>query len=150
MFVYADVVRHSVLSSHTQRLARHQLAHERAHARALASGLAPARNLPPPLHSRAEAERLLAASRIAGSLSHAATEREALSLLIGLEVALERSYYTALRQLQDPQLIGLASGILASEAQHASALVWLAHPRNVELAVPEPFVEGNPGDVPAA
>lgn len=148
VFVYADLLRRGVLGAHAARLAQRLLAHEREHARVLTRLLAPARDLPAPLRSVLDADRLLAASRIAGSLSQTTTEAQALLLLIRLEVALERSYYMAMRQLQDLRLIELAAGTLASEAQHSSALIWLAHPRDVELAVPESFVEGNAGDVP--
>jgi Ferritin-like domain len=147
VFVYGHIVHSSILASDRQHLARHLLGHERAHARALSSALerlggAP----PPPLTSVSDADKLLAASTITGSLSQLRSDDDAVRLLIRLEVALQRGYYVAMSGLQDTELQHTAAQILAVEAQHSSTLVEALFPGDPVKAVPESFVEGNPGD----
>jgi hypothetical protein len=147
VFVYGHSVHSGVLTGDRQRLARHLLGHERAHARALSAavsrlgGAAPA-----PPSGISDADKLLAASGIAGSLSSLGSPDDVIRLLIHLEVALERSYYVAMESLQDTELQHTAAQVLATEAQHATVLIELLFPGDVDKAVPESFVEGNPGD----
>ncbi len=147
VFVYGHAVHSSLLSSDRQRLARRLLGHERAHVRALSAALDRLGGTPPaPLNTPTDADKLLAASKVQGSLSQARSSDDLIRLLIRLEVALERGYYAAMSSLQDTELQHTAAQILATEAQHATLLVDLLFPGDVDKAVPEPYVEGNPGD----
>jgi len=146
-FVYGHLVHSSILSGDRQRLARHLLAHERAHAHALAVALHRLGGTPPaPLTSVSDADKLLAASTITGSLSQLRSADDAIRLLIHLEVALQRGYYVAVSGLQDTELQHTAAQILATEAQHSTTLIEALFPGDPVKAVPESFVEGNPGD----
>jgi len=147
VFVYGHIVHSSILSGDRQRAAKHLLAHERAHVRAMDAALDRLGGTPPPpLGSATNADKLLAASKIQGSLTQLQSSDDAIRLLIRLEVALQRGYYVAMSSLQDMDLQHTAAQVLATEAQHATTLVELLLPGNVDKAVPEPYVEGNPGD----
>jgi len=71
------------------------------------------------------------------------TAADALGILIDAESAAERDYYAAISQLRDPELVSLATEILASEAQHWTLLSLLAHNGNPVAAVPDAFVDGS-------
>jgi hypothetical protein len=147
VFVYAQAVHSGLLTPDSERLARHVLGHERAHARVLGVALSELGGTPPPrLRSVSDADKLLAASNIAISLTQLRTEPDFLRLLIHVEIVLERSYYVAVAKLQDTGLQRDAAQVLAAEAQHATALIELLFPGDVTKSVPESFVEGNPGD----
>jgi hypothetical protein len=147
VFVYGHLIHSSILPSDRQRLARHLLGHERAHAHALSAALERLGGTPPPpLTSVNDADKLLAASTITGSLSQLRSADDAVRLLIRLEVALQRGYYVAMSGLQDTELQHTAAQILATEAQHSTTLVEALFPGDPVKAVPESFVEGNPGD----
>jgi len=147
VFVYAHLVHTAALTGERERLARRLLAHERAHVKALSAALDRLHaKPPPPLSNVTDADQLLAASKIPGSLTQVKSSDDAVRLLVRLEVALERGYYVAMSTLEDTELQHTAAQILATEAQHSTALVNLLFPGDVDKAVPEPYVEGNPGD----
>jgi Ferritin-like domain len=147
VFVYGHLVHSSMIRGDRERLARHLLGHERAHARTLEGALDRlGGKAPAPLRSVSDADKLLAASMIQESLTQVRSEDDAIRLLIRLEVALQRGYYVAISTLQDTELQHTAAQVLATEAQHATTLVELLFPGDVVKAVPESFVEGNPGD----
>ncbi len=147
VFVYGHAVHSGVLAPDADRLTRRLLGQERAHARAMTAAL---RRLggtpPPPLMGVGDADKLLAASNIQQSLSQLRSQDDFLRLLIHLEIVLERSYYVSMSKVLDAGLQVTVAQVLASEAQHATVLIELLVPGNVDKAVPEAFVEGNPGD----
>jgi Ferritin-like domain len=147
VFVYGHTVHSGVLTPDAQRLARRLLGQERAHARSMAVMLRRSGGTSPPsLTSVGDADKLLAASGIQQSLTQLRSQDDFLQLLIHLEIVLERSYYASMSKVLDSTLQVTVAQVLASEAQHATVLTELLLPGQVEKAVPEAFVEGNPGD----
>lgn len=147
VFVYGHAVHSGILTGERQRLARHLLGQERAHVRALSPTLLRlGGSAPAPLANVSDADKLMAASGVTASLTQLHSEDDVIRLLVKLEVALERSYYVAMASLEDTELQHTAAQVLANEAQHATVLVELLFPGDVDKAVPESFVEGNPGD----
>jgi hypothetical protein len=147
VFVYSHILHAGLLTGDDERLARHLLGQERAHVRAMSAasdrlGASP----PPPLLDITDADKLLAASGIPISLTQLHSTDDALRLLVHVEVVLQRSYYVALGTLDDTELQHTAAQILAAEAQHSTVLIEALFPGDVDKAVPESFVEGNPGD----
>ena len=142
-FAYEQVIDASVFSSHAQRVARRVLAQERLHVAALSTELRRLDGTPPkPLSRVTDADKVLAAHQIPGSLGKLPNEHDALILLARIEWLLEGFYHAALSKLQAPRLLQLSAQVMANEAQHASMLSEVLHPGDVIKAVPSPFVLG--------
>lgn len=131
-------------------LRRQELAHAVALQEALerlAPGGAPAASLPGQTASigaalTAGVEQTLTAVEIPADFAKLTDERAWFHLLEELENRLQGAYNGALRDLVDPSAATLAARILASEAQHSTALSRLRHPGNVAQAVPTGLVVG--------
>jgi hypothetical protein len=89
------------------------------------------------------ADGQLAERGVSGRLAGLDSERASLRLLLDAEGMAERVYYRSLLRLGAPGPIQLAAEILASEAQHATILSELLKPGNVDMAVPDAFVQGS-------
>ena len=147
VFVYGHILHTGLLTGDDQRLAHHLLGQERAHVRAMSAALLRLGGTPPPpLVTITDADKLLAASNIQTGLTQLHSADDALRLLVHVEVALQRAYYVALGSLDDTELQHTAAQVLAAEAQHSTVLIESLFPGDVDKAVPESFVEGNPGD----
>jgi hypothetical protein len=142
-FAYAHVLGASMLSSAATQALTPFLDHEHQHVRDLATELgrlgavAPA----PPINVR-NADRALAGLHVTNRLGELHTEVEALELLIGAEAGVVGAYYLAISQLADRRLVEKAAQTMADEAQHATALRRLLHPRSITKFVPNAFVDG--------
>jgi len=142
-FCYAHVLEGGSLSAASRGVVAPFQAHEQEHVALLSAelasrgGAAPA----PPL-GVAGADRSLARLRVTARLTDLRSERDAIQLLIGAEAAITGAYYEALARLRDTGLIERAAKAMAAEAQHATALRRILHPRHVSEYVSSPFVEG--------
>ena len=142
-FCYAHVLGEGLLSARTTTTVAPFLGHEREHVGALAGELARRGGAPPrPPASVEQADRSLSRLRVTARLAGRHTEREAVQLLIGAEAAITGAYYEAVGRLRDTTLIERAAQAMAAEAQHATALRRILHPRRVSKYVSSPFVEG--------
>jgi hypothetical protein len=79
---------------------------------------------------------------VPGSLANLRTQHECLKLLVDLESVAEGAHYDAISKLRSVRLLALSAEIMACEAQHWTVLSELQHPGKIELAVPNPFVQG--------
>jgi hypothetical protein len=77
----------------------------------------------------------------AGSLAQ--SPAQALSRLQAAEMRAESAYLNAVAKFQAPSLVGLATQIMASEAQHLALLRLLQNPAQPAAAVPVAFVHGS-------
>jgi hypothetical protein len=143
VFAYERVLSLGVLSSHVREAASHLLAQDRVHARTLAVALSRlGATPPPPPASVADADRQLAARDASGRLAAVHSEDDGLRLLYDVESIAIGAYYEALRALAEPGHVRMASEIMASDAQHATAIGQLLHPGDVKKAVPVSVVKG--------
>lgn len=143
VFVYRGVLGSATLTSRQARIVRELLAHEQAHARALTGELKQiGQNPPRGPASVAAADAELAARGVSGGLANLNSQRDSLRLLLGAEGAAEGVYYRALTRLSAPEHIQLAAEIMAAEAQHATILSQLLRPGDIDMAVPNAFVQG--------
>jgi hypothetical protein len=116
---------------------------EHAHIAALSTELVRLGGTPPqPLSRVADADKVLAAHQIPGSLGQLHNEHDVIILLARIEWLLEGAHYGAISKLQGARLLRLSGEVMATEAQHASMLSELLHPGDVIKAVPSPFVRG--------
>lgn len=143
VFVIADVLAGPTLGPAAASLMRHILGHELVHVRTLSAVLRRrGRPVPPAPGDAAEAERRLAALNASGRLAKLRTEADSLRLLYDVESHAIGKYYEALHTLVEASLIRLAAEMMASEAQHASAIGGMLHPGDWMRVVPGPMVKG--------
>ncbi len=143
LFGYQQALAAGVLSPRGERLAERILEQEQAHITAVTTALEGlGGTLPAPITSVSEADQILAARQIPGSLANLHSRHDTIILLARLEWLLEGAYITAVSKLQSPRLLRLAAQILANEAQHGTMLSELLHPGDVKKAVPWVFVVG--------
>jgi len=117
--------------------------HERQHVEQLARVLEQRGGVRPgPPSSVDQADRSLAALHVTAKLSRLRAETDAVQLLIGAEAAAIGAYYLAVAKPLEPALLTLAAEAMANDAQHATELRRLLHPRSVSKYVPNPFVAG--------
>jgi rubrerythrin len=124
---YEQVIEAGTLPPGALSIATEFLGHERAHLDALRGELR--RGAAP------------AAPRDLGTIG-AATPRQAVHLLVGLERAALSVYYTELARIKDGALARTAAEIMANEAQHATALLEVLSPGDFERAAPAAYVTG--------
>jgi hypothetical protein len=143
VFAYEHVVGAGVLRPATRAAIEPFLGHEREHARELAAALSRrAAAAPSPPANIRVADRALADLHVTASLTALKTERDAVELLIGAEAGAIGAYYVAMSKLLDASLLQRAAQAMADEAQHATVLRRVLHPRSVAKYVPSAFVEG--------
>lgn len=143
--VFALAERSRKLSPAARRLVREIHRQERDHATALErelDRLAPGTPVPTGPVNAAEAEESLTSVGIPVQFSSLTDERDWFHQLEQLEERLQGAYFGAIRLLVDAQASTLATQIMASEAQHETALVQVRHPGKVDQAVPWGLVEG--------
>jgi len=141
VLVYGRAIASGLLSPVGEQLGRELLAQEQAHLAAISRRLTRLGGTPPPpLTKVSDAEKVLSAHRIPGSLSDLHDEHDTIILLAEVEFLLEDTYRSAISKLSDPGAIGLCAATMAAEAQHGVALSELLHPGDVKKAVPSPFV----------
>jgi hypothetical protein len=143
VFAYDRVLASGALSAPAARAARSFQAHERRHVQALTvevhdhAGTAPRAPASP-----TDVDRALGGFGVKRSLGMLHTHTEHLSFLIELEAVATGAYYDVVARLKDFRLLQLAAQIMANEAQHATVLRALAHPRDIGRAVPAAFEQG--------
>jgi ferritin-like protein len=89
------------------------------------------------------ADDQLAALHVTRRLTELKSQRDAIELLVGAEAAIIGAYYVAISKLADSALLQAAAEAMAAEAQHATALRRVLHPRVAAQFVPNAFVEGS-------
>jgi Ferritin-like domain len=142
-FTYGQVLDAGMLSPRGERLTQRLLAQEQQHLETLVrelkrqGGTAPA-----PIVSVSDADRVLTARRVPGSLADLHNEHDTIILLARIEWLLEGAYYAAISKLRDPRLLRLSAQVMANEAQHGTMLSELLHPGDVNKAVPSSYVLG--------
>jgi hypothetical protein len=141
--VYRRVIATGLLSPRVHRIARRVLTQEVAHARAVtrelrALGGTPAR----PLHTTDTIDKALSDLKVTGQVSGLRNEHDCVHLLLDLEMAAEGAYFNAISALRSMPLTQLAVTILASEAQHQTAVSEARRPGDASQAVPTSFVKG--------
>jgi len=145
VLAYRKVLASGALTASARRTVTELLAQEREHAAALVAALARlGAALPAGPTDVAAADKALAAHKVSVSLANLRTERDCLELLIDVEEVAEGAYFIAISMLRSSSSLRLSAEIMASEAQHWTALTELRLPGQIAKAVPEPFVEGNP------
>jgi Ferritin-like domain len=143
VFAHQRILALRVLTGRAERVSRRLLTQDRVHVRILGAALRRLGKTPPPSPaSVAEADKQLAGRSASGSLVAVRSEADALRLLYDAESIAVGAYYTALESLSDARLIRTATEIMASDAQHATALGELLHPGDVKKAVPVSVVRG--------
>jgi hypothetical protein len=143
VFVIANVLAGPTLGPAATELMRHILGHELVHVETLSAALRRrGRPVPPAPRSAADADRRLAALNASGRLAKLRTEADSLRLLYDIESHAIGQYYKALHTLAEASLIRLAAEMMASEAQHASAIGGMLHPGDWMRVVPAPMVKG--------
>jgi Ferritin-like domain len=145
-FSYRYVIGAARLSPTTASTLRRFLTHELVHVQTLAAALSRLGHAPPAApKSAVVVDHRLAALGVTEPLGHVHLERQALSLLIGVETAEENAYHRAIGELSSPALVRLAAESVTCDAQHWTALSELAHDGDVLGAVPHalaPVVQG--------
>ncbi len=141
--VYRRVIATGLLSPRVHRVARRVLSQENAHARAVtrelhALGGTPAR----PLRTTDAIDKALVDLKVTGRVSGLRNEHDCVHLLLDLETAAEGAYFKAISAFQSLTLARLAVTILASEAEHQTAVSEARRPGDASQAVPTSFVKG--------
>ncbi len=141
--VYRRVIATGLLSPRVHRVARRVLTQEVAHARAVtrelrALGGTPAR----PLRTTDAIDKALSDLKVSGQVTSLHNEHDCVHLLLDLEMAAEGAYFKAISALRSMALTQLAVSILASEAQHQTAVSEARRPGDASQAVPTSFVKG--------
>ena len=141
--VYRRVIATGLLSPRVHRVARRVLSQEIAHARAVTRELQAIGGTPPrPLHTTDAIDMELADLKVTGQVSELHNEHDCVHLLLDLEMAAEGAYFKAISALRSITLSQLAVTILASEAQHQTAVSEARRPGDASQAVPTSFVKG--------
>lgn len=143
-FAYESVLRTRVLSAAVMPTVSLFLDQERQHVAVWDADL---RGLggssPRPPTSVTAADDQLAALHVTRRLTELKSQRDAIELLVGAEAAIIGAYYVAIAKLADSALLQAAAEAMAAEAQHATALRRVLHPRVAAQFVPNAFVEGS-------
>jgi hypothetical protein len=143
-FAYERVLRTRALSAAVVPTVSLFLEQERQHVAvwdADLHGLGGSSPRPPTSVTRADDQ--LAALHVTKRLTELRTERDAIELLVGAEAAIIGAYYVAISKLAESALLQAAAQAMAAEAQHATALRRVLHPRVAAQFVPNAFVEGS-------
>jgi Ferritin-like domain len=140
---YRTVLATGALKPGVRAALRRILSQERTHLALLGRALR-ALDTPLPLVDADSARRLLGAHHIDAGLSQLRTQHECLRLLVDVESLVEGAYFSAISQLNDPDLIRTCVGAMGCEAQHWTLLSATQHHDQVKHSVPYPFVQGSP------
>jgi hypothetical protein len=140
--VYAAALGSRRLTPATARLAAELHGQEQRHADALAAHLRIGARRER-RRTAAELQEALGREGIRVRFAGLRDEHAWLGLLTSIENALEGAYYLAAKHVRGTAASVLVATILASEAQHASALSELQHAGRPELAAPSALVEGS-------
>jgi ferritin-like protein len=141
--VYRQVIDSGLLSSRVERVARRVEQQEQAHAQAIARQLRTVGGIAPrPLHTIEAIDKALHDLKVSGRVSGLRDEHDCVHLLLDLEMVAEGAYYQAISQFTSIELTQLAVQILASEAQHQTAVSEARRPGDASQAVPTSFVKG--------
>ena len=141
--VYHRVIATGLLSPRVRDVARRVLDQEGAHARALARELrALGATAPRSLTSTDAIDAALLDLKVSGRVAQLRNEHDCVHLLLGLEMAAEGAYVKAISEFHSLALTQLAVTILASEAQHQTAVSEARRPGDASQAVPTSFVKG--------
>lgn|GEM_PF-2580918 len=144
VWVYERVLARGRLGPGARATVRLILGHEREHVAALELALGGARTGEAPITLGA-AERELRRHHVGASLLELGTQRDSLRLLVDVESMAEGAWFAAIARLRAPGLAALAAAIMASEAQHWTALSAISHHGDPKISVPYPFVRGSGG-----
>jgi hypothetical protein len=143
LFVIGAVISGGTLSPARVGVVRRIQEHEREHVRLLTREAARlGQSAAPAPTDVAEADRRLSALNASGRLAHVRTGDDALRLIYDLESKVIGRCWEALHALSDPALIRTTAAIMASEAQHASAVGGLLHPGKWASVIPVGLVKG--------
>jgi Ferritin-like domain len=141
--VYRRVIATGLLSPRVERVARHVMDQEHVHVQLVRRELSALGGRVPPAVGGADAlDKALSSLKVSGSVKKLHTEHDCVHLLLELETAAEGEYYKAILQLHDVRLAHLAAQLLASEAQHQTAVSEARRPGNAWQAAPSAFVKG--------
>ena len=141
--VYRRVIATGLLSPRVHRVARRVLSQENAHARAVTRALHTLGGTPAsPLRTTDAIDKALVDVKVAGRVSGLRNEHDCVHLLLDLETAAEGAYFKAISAFQSLTLAQLAVTILASEAEHQTAVSEARRPGDASQAVPTSFVKG--------
>ena len=141
--VYRRVIATGLLSPRVHRVARRVLSQEVAHASAVTRALrAVGGTAARPLHTTDAIDKALSDLKVTGQVSELRNEHDCVHLLLDLEMAAEGAYFKAISELRSITLSQLAVTILASEAQHQTAVSEARRPGDASQAVPTSFVKG--------
>jgi hypothetical protein len=143
VFVSEDLLAGGKLGAAATAVARRILVHEQTHVQVLRPAVAKiGESAPPPPTTVAQADRRLGKLNASGRLAQVRSEGDALRLLYDVESMVIGRCWEALYTLTDPALIRTTAEIMASDAQHASAIGGLLHPGKWDRVVPVGSVEG--------
>ena len=138
-----QVIATGLLSGRVRTVAQQVLAQEVVHRQELQRQL---RGLgagtPPPLTGTDAIDRALRAAKVSGNVDDLHSEHDAVRLLLEVEMAAQSAYFKAISQLHTGALGQLAAQILASEAQHQTAISEARRPGNSAQAAPYSFIGG--------
>jgi hypothetical protein len=144
LYCYTAILSSRVSGPRMHRALDPLRAQEQAHVAALtaavrAGGGSPP---PPPPSSDSDANHRLARRKVGGRLGQLKGAKDALRLLLTLEQVTVGVYFVALTKLEDPQLIMLATSIMANEAQHETMINLQLNHGNAAVSVPYGLVQG--------
>jgi hypothetical protein len=143
LFVVGHLISGSTLNPAAAGVARRIQQHEQSHVQLLTIGAARLGQTPRPAPRTAgEADRRLATLNASGRLAHVRTSDDGLRLIYDVESMVIGRCWKVLHTLTDAPLIRTIAQIMASEAQHASAIGGLLHPGKWDRVVPVGSVEG--------
>jgi hypothetical protein len=143
LFVVGELISGTTLNPAAAGVARRIHQHEQSHVQLLTVGAARLGHTPPPApRTTAEADRRLATLNASGRLAHVRTSDDGLRLIYDVESMVIGRCWEVLHTLSDAPLIRTTAQIMASEAQHASAIGGLLHPGKWDRVVPVGSVEG--------
>lgn len=143
LFVVGELISGTTLNPAAAGVARRIHQHEQSHVQLLTVGAARLGQTPTSApRTTAEADRRLATLNASGRLAHVRTSDDGLRLIYDVESMVIGRCWKALHTLTDAPLIRTTAQIMASEAQHASAIGGLLHPGKWDRVVPVGSVEG--------
>jgi hypothetical protein len=143
VYVYQHVLATSLLSSSARVVVTGLGDQEQAHVRALRAALSRLGGTAPAGPANlANADQDLAHRNVVGRVGQLRGGRDAVRLLLAIEHVAEGAYYVSMSELSGSTLLRLSAEIMASEAQHATALTVLLHPGALTQAVPYALVQG--------
>lgn len=143
IIAYGRAVASGLLSARVQGVAERVLAQEGEHERAVARALRAAGGTAlRPLHGDGAIDKALHDLKVSGRITALRNEHDCVHLLLEVEMAAEGAYYEAISQFDSLPLTQLAVSILASEAQHQTAISEARRPGDASQSVPTSFVKG--------